>query len=108
MNAPQVLQQSTCKILVAEDNQTNQKVIQGILKKLGHPDVDIAENGNHKYKQHKQIPIIAMTAHAMQGDREKCLEQGMDDYISKPIDPKLLQHLLESWCSKINSQLPPL
>lgn len=42
-----------------------------------------------------KIPIIAMTAHSMPGDREKCLDSGMDDYISKPINPDTLKTILE-------------
>jgi signal transduction histidine kinase/ActR/RegA family two-component response regulator len=45
----------------------------------------------------KTIPVIAMTANAMQGDKEKCLDSGMDDYISKPIDAEILKQRLEHW-----------
>ncbi len=43
------------------------------------------------------IPIIAMTANAMKGDREKCIEAGMDDYISKPIKREIIYKVLEKW-----------
>jgi two-component system, sensor histidine kinase and response regulator len=43
------------------------------------------------------VPIIAMTAHAMKGDREKCIDSGMNDYITKPIDLKLMPEIIEKW-----------
>jgi len=45
----------------------------------------------------KHVPIVAMTAHAMKGDRERCIESGMDDYISKPIDPQSVMNVLQRW-----------
>ncbi|MDM8537496.1 response regulator [Desulfobacterales bacterium HSG17] len=114
------------RILVAEDNEINQEVIEKILNGEG-VSTDIANNGREALeavkskefdgvimdvqmpvmngyeatkkirKFDKDIPIIAMTAYAMQGDREKCLKAGMDDYISKPVDPDLLYGVLMKW-----------
>jgi PAS domain S-box-containing protein len=119
------------RILVAEDNITNQQVVMGMLKNLGL-HADAVANGAEAVKMLKLIPydlvlmdiqmpvmdgfeatrqivdgdhgnlktgipIIAMTAHAMQGDREKCIEAGMNDYISKPISSKVLGEKLEKW-----------
>ncbi|MBF0099815.1 MAG: response regulator [Desulfobacterales bacterium] len=116
------------KLLVAEDNPVNQRLVITLLKKYGYK-ADIANNGieaitalesqtyhlvlmdvqmpemdgfeatrrirSGEFKQlDPNIYIIAMTAHALKGDRERCLEVGMNDYISKPImPPKLLESI---------------
>ena len=141
------------RILLAEDDATNQKVALYILKKFGYR-ADAAGNGQEvlqalekapydivlmdiqmpvmdgytatrrirelelKAQQVKlnkndsedlsdseiqlsarsgRIPIIAMTAHAMKGDREKCIAAGMDDYTPKPINPEELLEKIEKW-----------
>ena len=127
------------RILVAEDNPTNQQVALGILKKLGlqadavangaevltavktihydlifmdiqMPEIDGLEatkqirNPQSDVKNH-HIPIIAMTAHTMQGDCEKCLNAGMNDYIPKPVSPEAIVKSLKKWLTK-NESLP--
>jgi len=48
------------------------------------------ESGNH-------LAIVAMTANAMQGDRERCISAGMDDYITKPIRREAIQEMIQKW-----------
>ncbi len=110
------------RVLVAEDNVVNRKLVMTLLQKRGHT-VHAVENGREAVAALKgagrdvfdlvlmdvqmpemggfeatkvirdgetagvsRVPIVALTAHAMQGDRERCLEAGMDDYLAKPID----------------------
>lgn len=114
------------RILIAEDNTTNQKVAVHMLRKLGAQKIDVVANGleavsitrQFRYdiifmdcqmpemdgfeatesirefqKEHKSY-IVAMTANALQGDREKCFAAGMNDYIAKPVNPKVLESVI--------------
>ncbi|MEO5350023.1 MAG: response regulator, partial [Magnetococcus sp. YQC-3] len=56
----------------------------------------------------RHIPIIAMTANAMKGDRERCLQAGMDDYLSKPVAPETLLQKLQYWIPKGANELPAI
>ncbi len=63
------------------------------------PELDGYETTQHLRKDRRwlNLPVIAMTANAMQGDREKCLEAGMSDYITKPVRIEELKSVLERW-----------
>jgi PAS domain S-box-containing protein len=130
----------TARILVADDNITNQQVAVSMLQKMGlraevaangaeaaraletirydlvlmdvqMPEMDGLEATRHiRMAEAKtlrangkdpsvfpRIPMVAMTAHALQGDREKCLQAGMDDYVSKPVEVSTLIAALEKW-----------
>ena len=50
----------------------------------------------HEERTGAHVPIYALTAHAMKGDRERCIEAGMDGYLSKPIQPRELHKLLDA------------
>lgn len=65
----------------------------------------VAEESKGKEKETKKdllrdIPVIAMTASAIQGDREKCHEAGMDDYLAKPVERSSLEEMLVKWASR--------
>lgn len=56
-----------------------------------------------KYRAFRKIPVVALTASAIQGDKEKCTAAGMDDYLSKPVNKAVLQSMLKKWVSEVST-----
>jgi len=117
------------RALVAEDAKANQALIQVLLQKMGF-EVTIVEDGQQAIEQVRKeafdiifmdmqmpvmngydatqqikamgirTPVIAVTAHAMKGDEQKCFDAGCDDYIAKPIDRKKMEQIISEHLSK--------
>ena len=134
------LRHSAARILLVEDNITNQQVAVGLLERLGLR-ADAVANGAEAVKaletlpydlvlmdvqmpvlngleatrqirdprsavRNHEIPIIAMTASAMQSDRDECLDAGMNDYVSKPVSREALAEALETWLPEETAATP--
>jgi len=124
---PESARPGSMRVLLAEDNLSNQKVILMMLKRLGYPakavssgkealhalesehfdavlmDVRMPEMDGLeatriiRQRWNNKLKIIAITAYALKGDRERCLAAGMDDYISKPVKMEELAEMLSKF-----------
>jgi len=109
--AQDLLTQAGMQVTIADNGRqalelAGKNVFDLILMDIQMPEMDGFEvtraiRGNPSLAQ---PPIIAMTAHAMSGDREKCLIAGMDDHVAKPIEPKVLFETLKKWMPVLDQE----
>jgi CheY-like chemotaxis protein/HPt (histidine-containing phosphotransfer) domain-containing protein len=104
--ARDLLEEMGCQVDVAEDGRaavtaTLRQRYDLVLMDCQMPEMDgfqaTAEIREREADAGVRLPIVALTAHAMRGDRERCIAAGMDDYLSKPFEPEQLQNVLERW-----------
>lgn len=104
--AREILQKAGIRVVLAENgkdalDKIKQETFDLVLMDIQMPEMDgyRATKMIRRDKRFKSLPIIAMTAQAMSGDKEKCLAAGMDDYIAKPISPRDTYRVLSRWLS---------
>ncbi|MBM3758168.1 MAG: response regulator [Acidobacteria bacterium] len=139
IGAPHPRQRSSenrLRVLVAEDNGVNRRLMEQLLGRLGH-DVQLVSNGReaieaartmrfdvilmdcqmpevdgfmatrHLREAGDTTPIVALTAYALEGDRDKCIAAGMDNYLTKPIDFPELERTLGAYVHPgVNVRMP--
>jgi CheY-like chemotaxis protein len=102
------LERHQMQVLYAENGKDGIEMLQNthqvdvVLMDVMMPEMDGYETMQaiRKLRKFKSLPIIALTAKAMKGDREKCIEAGASDYIAKPVDTEQLLSLLRVWLYK--------
>ena len=113
--ACELLEQQRCRVEVAATGEAALTALQQggfdlILMDIQMPVLD-GLSATRRIRQldndTANIPIIAMTAHAMRGDRERCLAAGMNDYITKPLDPQQLYSTVQRWLPLREHTPPP-
>ncbi len=100
-----VLERHQMVIAAAETGRTAIEILQNdpeidiVLMDIMMPEMDGHDTMRaiRKLPQFKNLPIVAVTAKAMKGDREKCIESGAWDYLSKPIDSEQMLRVLRAW-----------
>ncbi|MBF0195053.1 MAG: response regulator [Magnetococcales bacterium] len=107
--AKELLEQANITVLIANNGKEGVEIVEkesldGVLMDMQMPVMDglTATKTIRKNSNFTDLPILAMTANAMSGDREMCLKAGMQDHISKPIDPINLYSTLSHWIKPVN------
>jgi len=115
--ATELLEEAGMLVTLAENGMKGLEAVQSSTFDLVFMDIQMPKMDGHtatreirkweKAGGHSRVPIVAMTAHAMAGEREKCLKAGMDDYLTKPIDQDRLIALLLKWIKPEKRETPP-
>jgi CheY-like chemotaxis protein len=103
-----VLEEHDMRIVSADNGRDAIRILQEdpevdiVLMDIMMPEMDGMETMREirKVPELKKLPIVAVTAKAMKGDREKCIEAGAWDYLSKPVDSHQLLAVLRAWLRK--------
>ena len=120
--AGELLEQAGIQVTVADNgkialeflrNPDNKDRFDLVFMDLQMPEMDGLEAASHirRMPEYNNLPVIAMTAHAMAGDRDKSLAAGMNDHLSKPVDPDHLQAVLLKWlpgAKKVQREAPAI